>query len=127
VPASIDKAIFTHHVFALRPRERTARPDVMWLYGALRDPTFRDRAVTFATGTTVLALPKDALLTYEVPWPDQETRHGWANEAQALLSVADAYATENRMLATLRDTLLPGLMSGKVRVRDVDKNAGETS
>lgn len=123
VPRDLEEALFTHHVFAVRPREGVSSGDMLWLYGAFRDRRFRDRAITYATGTTVLALPKDAILEYELPWPSATVRRDWTQQARTLLDLAGAYTSENARLAGLRDTLLPKLMSGEVRVRGAE--AGE--
>jgi type I restriction enzyme S subunit len=112
------EALFSHHVYAVRVRTEAPAADLLWLYAALRDQAFRDRAVTFATGTTVAALPLDAVLTYEVPWPVYSVRASWATTARALFGSAESAARESRTLDRLRDTLLPKLLSGELRVLD---------
>lgn len=115
-----ERALFTHHVFAIRPRA-DMQDDLLWLYGSFRDPIFRERAITYATGTTVVALPRDAVLTYEVPWPEVAIRRDWNKMARALVDSAAARSGESQMLSQLRDALLPGLISGAIRVRDAEK------
>ena len=41
------------------------------------------------------------------------------------MSRGDALGEENRTLATLRDALLPKLMSGELRVRDAERALAE--
>lgn len=118
--------LFSHHVFAVRPHHGHAN-DVLWLYGALRDQSFRDRAVTFASGTTVAALPMDAVLTYKLPWPPYERRQAWSQKAKALFDSAHAARTESAKLARLRNTLLPKLISGELRVKDAEKVVEEST
>jgi type I restriction enzyme S subunit len=119
-PAIVDfpevRALFTHHVFAVRPKDGDA--DLLWIYASLRDQDFRNRAVQFATGTTVAALPRDAVLTYELPWPSDQYRREWSGLAKLLMASATAAERETACLAELRDTLLPRLLSGELRVRD---------
>ncbi|MEU5909401.1 restriction endonuclease subunit S [Micromonospora sp. NPDC047527] len=117
---SAAESLFTHHVFAIRPHA-AAQDDLLWLYAAFRDPNFRERAVTYATGTTVLALPRDAVLTYELPWPERAVRQDWNHKARALIDSAAALSSEIEGLSRLRDVLLSGLMSGAIRVRDAEK------
>jgi type I restriction enzyme S subunit len=118
-----DRALFSHHVYAVRLADDHDLDDLMWLYAALRDDAFRDRAVTFATGTTVAALPRDAVLTYELPWPERPVRHRWAEAALRLADIVAMTSRENRALTNLRDSLLPRLLSGELRVRDAESFA----
>lgn len=118
IPA--DKALFSHHVFAIRVYPNF-QDDMLWLYGAFRQPAFRERAVTYATGTTVVALPKDAVLAYELAWPDRAVRQAWTAAARSLVDDVTARARENQQLSRMRDTLLPKLMSGEIRVRDAER------
>jgi type I restriction enzyme S subunit len=122
VQVEADKALFTHHVFAVRTRTPVDR---LWLYAALRDQEFRDRAQTFATGTTVAGLPKDAVLTYEVPWPEEGVRLAWAKKARLIVDRAESALRESIRLIAVRDVLLPALLSGAVKVRSVEELVGE--
>jgi type I restriction enzyme S subunit len=115
VDSDEDRALFTHHVYALR--FEAPDTDKLWVYAALRDHAFRDRATTFATGTTVAALPRDAVLTYEVPWLDEEGRAEWVTVAEVLVASAQMVARESSKLLALREALLPKLISGDMRVR----------
>ncbi|MGC4749673.1 restriction endonuclease subunit S [Micromonospora sp. DT201] len=117
-----DKALFTHHVFVIRPGVGL-EDERLWLYGAFRDPLFRDRAMTYATGTTVLALPRDAVLSYKLPWPEQAARRNWTGISQSLVDSSNARSEESRQLSQLRDSLLPGLMSGAISVRSAERVA----
>jgi type I restriction enzyme S subunit len=58
-----------------------------------------------------------------LPFPDFDTEALTATEAEIgpLLEVVAGMVRENRSLATTRDTLLPQLMSGKLRVKDAEK------
>jgi type I restriction enzyme S subunit len=127
VPRYMEKALFTHHVFAIRTKVGTPPNDVLWLYGAFRDRNFRDRAITYATGTTVLALPRDAILAYELRWPSEGIRNGWGRKARIMLDLAEDYISETKTLAELRDMLLPGLMSGEIRVQDAEQAVEEAT
>lgn len=68
VPTELNGAAFTHHLFALHIDESTAvTPELVAL--ALCHEPVRRRIANFANGTTVLALPPDAVLGVEVPVP----------------------------------------------------------
>lgn len=116
VPSDIETAIFTHHVYAVRFEQdpRLAVP----LWAALNSAEFRDRAEGFATGTTVAALPRDAVLEFEFSVPEDPAV---AERATELLEQGWAAERETVTLATIRDTLLPKLMSGEIRVPQAEK------
>jgi type I restriction enzyme S subunit len=54
-----------------------------------------------------------------VPWPSDEEVREFSLRVDALRDAVDAALAENRTLASLRDTLLPRLMDGSLRVRDL--------
>lgn len=53
--------------------------------------------------------------------PDESSMSATSDAASALFDAVAGMEHENRLLAGLRDTLLPHLMSGKLRVRDAEK------
>ncbi|NJP44488.1 restriction endonuclease subunit S [Actinacidiphila epipremni] len=57
----------------------------------------------------------------EVATPTPERLNAWASEASPLFELIGHSLRESRTLAALRDTLLPQLMSGKLRVRDAER------
>lgn len=118
------RALFTHHVFAVRPHEG-CEVDMLWLYCALRDPAFRERATSYAAGTTVAALSKDPILTYELPFPMRGERERWTTFGQRMLDMVSLRMRESVILAELRDTLLPKLMSGELRIKDAERAVEE--
>lgn len=121
VPPSKDGAfLFTHHTFALRLNAKLPGLE-LFLYFALLQPSFRERAIGFATGTTVLAIPRDAVLALEVTFPDDAVLRAFTDLTTALLGKIHNNLREAETLAQLRDTLLPRLISGKLRVPEAEK------
>lgn len=108
-----EKALFTHHIFAVR--KKATLPN-LFIYYLLQLKEYRNRVVGFATGTTVLALPKDAVLDFEFAVPDNQTLGFFEEIAVSLMKKTDANSMQNKNLVQIRDTLLPKLMSGKIRV-----------
>lgn len=105
--------LFTHHVFALRNKSEYGN---YFFYYMLRTPTFRGRAAGFATGTNVLALPKEALLDLEIVLPPLDLVIEFSRLAEAALKKRINCDKESQKLTTLRDLLLPKLMRGEIRV-----------
>lgn len=114
VPPSLGKAIFTHHVTAIRPLndEKLRLP----IWAQLNSPAFRERAEGFATGTTVAGMPVEALLDFNVRIPDE----GIISDAQELLERVWVAESESRSLKNAKEMLMPELLSGRMRVKDAE-------
>jgi len=115
VPPTLGKAIFTHHVTAVRPVADGSLSLPIW--AQLNSPSFRERAEGFATGTTVAGLPVETLLDFEIEVPNQTV----ITEAQTVLERVWIAELESSNLELMRDALLPELLSGRLRVRDAEK------
>lgn len=75
-------------------------------------------------GTTVIHLNKKDLAETPVVLPSSGAAGSFDARASRLLDVQVRALSENRALTALRDTLLPQLMSGKLRVREAAEMAG---
>lgn len=75
----------------------------------------------YKTGTTVIHLNKRDLELLSVAVPSSEALELFEVVADPLRERIVSAAQESAVLIDLRDTLLPGLMSGEIRVRDVEK------
>lgn len=106
--------LFTHHTFAIdfnrNYHEGTYKGYVF--YSLLR-PEFRDRAEGFATGTTVLAMPKDALGKCEVIIPNSACVHLFNAVLYPIWESQSESRKQTKTLTGLRDLLLPQLLSGR--------------
>jgi len=103
--------LFSHHAYAVRfhPGREQWRE---FVYFALQQPEFRARAAGFAAGTTVLSLPREAVLDHAIALPPAPLRAAFTEETRPLLARIDHARHESRALAELRDHLLPALVSG---------------
>jgi len=113
----LSELIFSHHVFAARfhPGREFWKT---FVYFMLLQDDFRARAAGFATGTTVLALPRDAVLNVRFPAAPKALVTAFAEMTMPMLEREWKSADESRTLAILRNTLLPKLISGELRVED---------
>lgn len=75
--------------------------------------------------SAVPGLNRNAALDCQVKVPEKDELLNFSHQAQVLLSRTVCSAAENAKLAELRDTLLPKLMSGEIRVRDAERRVGE--
>ena len=90
------------------------------LAAMLRNKLFKGHSLGYVNGTTVLHLSKKAL-------PDFEIRKPSDSESKMMDEVLASYykrmaelLQENDRLISLRDTLLPKLMSGELKINDLN-------
>nr|WP_229805998.1 restriction endonuclease subunit S [Microbispora rosea] len=74
-----------------------------------------------AEGTVFGSINKKQLSRLVVHWPDGEQIDALESRLKALDNSVRQATDESRTLATLRDALLPQLISGRLRVRDAEK------
>ena len=93
-----------------------------WLYGLYSSDAFLDEFATFVTGTSGShqRVKPEYLLAMGVDIPPEERITGFTALAKPLHDRIALNRTESRTLAALRDTLLPNLISGELRVQDVE-------
>ncbi|WP_433500550.1 restriction endonuclease subunit S [Sphaerimonospora sp. CA-214678] len=72
-----------------------------------------------STGQTELSRAQLGALEIALPNPDRQ--HELREKLDSLEEQADQAMAESAVLAALRDTLLPQLMSGRLRIRDAEK------
>jgi type I restriction enzyme S subunit len=67
----------------------------------------------------------DPFLSYEIPQPPKEIFDSFSEIAEPWFTQIRINTIENHTLTQLRDTLLPKLISGEVRVKDAEKSLTE--
>ena len=101
----------------VRPQEMLTREA---LFALVSTQDFREHALAYCNGTTVLHMGSQAIPSYEFRLPDPATVSTITETTAPLFELADSIAHETESLATLRDTLLPKLLSGELRLRDAE-------
>lgn len=90
---------------------------VEFLYYLMRDKRFKYHCKGYANGTTVLHLSKSAIPEYLFPFPvDSQLIIDFGNYAKSVYKKITTNIEEIQTLTQLRDTLLPKLMSGEIRI-----------
>lgn len=94
------------------------KAETSWLYCLLSSEEFQEQAVSRVTGTSNShqRVSATALSDIEITAPVTEIAVMFGNIADDWFERIHSLAQENRTLAALRDTLLPRLMSGELRV-----------
>ena len=128
VPHGFEPGFVSHHVFKVSVRAFDGhKPEALrnFLFFTFREPTFRERAIGFATGTTVLALPVSAVTDCPACIPDAPCLIAWNNVVRPLFDAIGLNEARVEKLVSLRDTLLPRLISGKLRIPEVQVQVEE--
>lgn len=96
-----------------------------FVYQATKTPQFTAYLEGVAEGSAYPAVRADRFLQAPVPDAAPEDRERFESVAHPARLRAHSAAVESRHLANLRDTLLPHLMSGRITVRDAEKQVEE--
>ncbi len=99
------------------------------LYGLLTSTSFLEVFATLVTGTSgshQRVRPED-LLGIATVLPPPETATRFASAVRPILQSIDCHLAESQTLAALRDTLLPKLVSGEIRLKDTERVVGATT
>lgn len=120
VPSRFEGAtLFSHHIYRVRPKSSSGlTPD--YLCHLLNTNAMHDTVSGYANGTTVNMLPIDGLQSPMVLVPHSRIVAAFNDIAEAARKRHEEMVEESRTLAALRDTLLPKLISGELRVQNVD-------
>jgi type I restriction enzyme S subunit len=106
----------------LRPK-RPLPPE--FAYCLARSNEFREFAIQSMTGSSGRQrVPAESLEHYKLAKPGPNIAAQFGRAVGPLFVGAGDAARESRTLATLRDTLLPKLISGQLRVKDAEKFIG---
>ncbi len=110
-----DNGLFSHHIYRVRPKSSySLSPD--FVCQLLNTQAMHDTVSGYATGTTVNMLPVDALRIPPIVVPPTQLVIAFSTIAETSRIRQDKILVESHTLATLRDALLPKLVSGEVGV-----------
>lgn len=96
----------------IRPKDE--RVNVPFLYLLLRNDDYQSFIYGYCSGTTVLHLNKSGVPKYEFICPDPEVIKRFLTFSKPIFDEIENSIQQSRMLAQIRDALLPKLMSGKI-------------
>ena len=91
-------------------------------YCLARSAEFREFAIQSMTGTSGRQrVPAESLAHFQVVVPPRAVAEAFGRAMKPRFARASAAVRESRTLAALRDTLLPKLISGELRVKDAER------
>ena len=92
--------------------------DNFMIYAILNSKEFKNYAIGYTSGTTVLHLNKNCFKEFTIKLPEKNIIQNFIKEIKPIYLKISQTMEENRKLEQLRDTLLPKLMNGEI---DLDK------
>lgn len=93
-----------------------------YAYFLARTKGFRNFAISNMTGTTGRQrVPADSLAQYYTVFPDHTITKLFGKVAHGIMTSMKAHDDESHTLASLRDTLLPKLISGQLHIPDANR------
>ena len=98
-----------------------------YLYGLFRTDVFQSHTFAHTSGTTVLHLSKDGIGSFQFACPPINILLIYSEIAESLACRRQTNSDQAQTLATLRDTLLPRLISGQLRLPDTEAHLNEAS
>jgi type I restriction enzyme S subunit len=107
--------LFSHHLYRLRTA-LGAQLTGNWIYRLLNTRAMHETVSGYANGTTVNMLPIDGLQSPRFVVPAGEIVATFDRQDEDWQARGALAMRETRTLAALRDTLLPKLISGELRV-----------
>ena len=108
--------IASHHIYRLRSRRASWLSNRFLLF-LLNSRRMHDLVSGYANGTTVNMLPLDGVQRPPIVVPPQKLVETFDLLASCSEHRREQLVRESRTLTNLRDTLLPKLISGRLRVR----------
>jgi type I restriction enzyme S subunit len=109
-----DKLVISMDLVKITPKYEWLSNE--FLYLLMRTREFKQHCLGHSNGSTVLHLSKTAIPTYEFFMPPEGKIDEFTKLAKGLLGKKFENISQTRTLEKLRDTLLPKLMSGEIRV-----------
>ncbi|MGO9571868.1 MAG: restriction endonuclease subunit S [Desulfomonilaceae bacterium] len=109
----------SQRVFGIRTKASVC--DSSYLYHWLATDEAQSQLDSRATGTTVSGIRQSELRKIKVMAPTIDVQYTAARHFKPILEMIDLNEETSETLASLRDTLLPKLLSGEIRIKDADK------
>ena len=96
-----------------------------FVYTNIRRSDFKKYAESQAHGSAQPNVSTKQLKSFPVYIPDTSVTQAFRDSTVSFFDKSFSNIAENQTLAELRDTLLPKLMSGEIRIKDAEREVGE--
>lgn len=125
IPARYPRAIFSHHIYRVRLKPGSPLTTHV-LYYTLMAPAVREQVIGCANGSTVNMLKLAGLEIPQFVCPPSEVAKAFEEAAGPIRKQMEANVERSEVLIALRDTLLPRLISGKLRLPEAQEQLEDT-
>lgn len=122
IPDPIDFCI-AQDMIALRVNQKFVSN--FYLFAYFRSSSVQNEIMNMSVGTTIPHLKKTDLLKFQIPIPNFDYLNRYTNKVAPIFDNLNSNRIEIQILTTLRDTLLPKLISGEVRVKDIEQTISQ--
>ncbi len=106
----------------LRPNDKI-NPHILSFI--LKDNVVKERMKSFVSGAVLQRIVLKDFRIFKVLLPPFNAQKAWYQYTESLIHKYWQNNKEIKILSSLRDTLLPKLLSGEIRIRDIEKFIGE--
>jgi type I restriction enzyme, S subunit len=97
-------------------------PGNYFAYYLARSEAFRNHAILNMVGSSGRQrVPSDALESYTLPIPGKGVFNAFGSHCSWVMRKIKDNANQSALLADIRDTLLPKLISGEIRIPDAER------
>lgn len=112
-----EDGLYSHHIYRLCPLDGSPITS-LWLYLLLVGSRMHQQVAGYANGTTVSMLPRDGITRPLIAVPSRRLIERFDAIVAPMFDQQESLKAESKTLGELRDTLLPKLLSGEVRLKD---------
>jgi type I restriction enzyme S subunit len=116
IKSNINIAVFESNLFRFRFDENLVIPDLMFLF--FKSPTGRENVKKLARQTAAVSITSSDVSEIKIALPNIEKQMEFGSQIERFIEKIVSNKEENQSLTKLRDTLLPKLISGEVRLKE---------
>jgi type I restriction enzyme S subunit len=112
--------LFSQHIYKVTPKKQSYLPNE-YIYYLLMTPSVREQIISATNGSTVNMLAIDGLQRPEFKLPPKDKVFEFKSIIRKYWEKSGLNFKQICTLEKLRDTLLPKLMSGEIRIKNSEK------
>ena len=124
VPQLSVMPLLNQRVGKVEPLNEKIRP---FIFSFMRLPSFKTSIENMSYGSAQQNVSSKAILSMEVLIPTMSFIEEYSKYTKPIIEKILVNFSENKLLSQIRDTLLPKLISGEIRVPDAEKFLEETT